>query len=47
MKTNKKDEISLIVFSVVRDGASSQCEVPRDSRFPECPGKVDVSLFSI
>ncbi|TKS68854.1 Alpha-1,6-mannosylglycoprotein 6-beta-N-acetylglucosaminyltransferase B [Collichthys lucidus] len=28
-------------FSAVRDGTSSQCEVPRDPRFPECPGKVD------
>uniref|UniRef100_A0A087X761 alpha-1,6-mannosyl-glycoprotein 6-beta-N-acetylglucosaminyltransferase n=1 Tax=Poecilia formosa TaxID=48698 RepID=A0A087X761_POEFO len=26
---------------VLRDGTASQCEVPRDSRFPECPGKVD------
>lgn len=31
------------VFSAVRDGTSNQCEVPRDPRFPECPGKVDVS----
>uniref|UniRef100_A0A672FUC0 alpha-1,6-mannosyl-glycoprotein 6-beta-N-acetylglucosaminyltransferase n=1 Tax=Salarias fasciatus TaxID=181472 RepID=A0A672FUC0_SALFA len=23
------------------DGTSSQCEVPRDPRYPECPGKVD------
>uniref|UniRef100_A0A673CXE8 alpha-1,6-mannosyl-glycoprotein 6-beta-N-acetylglucosaminyltransferase n=1 Tax=Sphaeramia orbicularis TaxID=375764 RepID=A0A673CXE8_9TELE len=29
------------LFSAVRDGTSSQCEVPRDPRFPECPGKVD------
>uniref|UniRef100_A0A671V9N8 alpha-1,6-mannosyl-glycoprotein 6-beta-N-acetylglucosaminyltransferase n=1 Tax=Sparus aurata TaxID=8175 RepID=A0A671V9N8_SPAAU len=29
------------VFSVIRDGTSNQCEVPRDPRFPECPGKVD------
>uniref|UniRef100_A0A3B4GFL1 alpha-1,6-mannosyl-glycoprotein 6-beta-N-acetylglucosaminyltransferase n=1 Tax=Pundamilia nyererei TaxID=303518 RepID=A0A3B4GFL1_9CICH len=27
--------------SMVQDGSSSQCEVPRDPRFPECPGKVD------
>uniref|UniRef100_A0A3B3DEA7 alpha-1,6-mannosyl-glycoprotein 6-beta-N-acetylglucosaminyltransferase n=1 Tax=Oryzias melastigma TaxID=30732 RepID=A0A3B3DEA7_ORYME len=28
--------------SLVRDGTStSQCEIPRDNRFPECPGKVD------
>lgn len=32
------------VFSVIRDGTSNQCEVPRDPRFPECPGKVDVSV---
>ncbi|XP_057698803.1 alpha-1,6-mannosylglycoprotein 6-beta-N-acetylglucosaminyltransferase B-like isoform X2 [Corythoichthys intestinalis] len=24
-----------------RDGTSSQCEVPKDPRYPECPGKVD------
>uniref|UniRef100_A0A3Q3DLC8 alpha-1,6-mannosyl-glycoprotein 6-beta-N-acetylglucosaminyltransferase n=1 Tax=Hippocampus comes TaxID=109280 RepID=A0A3Q3DLC8_HIPCM len=29
------------VFSAVRDGTSSQCEVPKDPRYPECPGKVD------
>lgn len=34
------------VFSAVRDGTSSQCEVPRDLRFPECLGKVDVSVPS-
>uniref|UniRef100_A0A3P8UUM6 alpha-1,6-mannosyl-glycoprotein 6-beta-N-acetylglucosaminyltransferase n=1 Tax=Cynoglossus semilaevis TaxID=244447 RepID=A0A3P8UUM6_CYNSE len=27
--------------STVPDGTSSQCEVPREPRFPECPGKVD------
>uniref|UniRef100_A0A672FS19 alpha-1,6-mannosyl-glycoprotein 6-beta-N-acetylglucosaminyltransferase n=1 Tax=Salarias fasciatus TaxID=181472 RepID=A0A672FS19_SALFA len=27
--------------SMVQDGTSSQCEVPRDPRYPECPGKVD------
>ncbi|XP_054607799.2 alpha-1,6-mannosylglycoprotein 6-beta-N-acetylglucosaminyltransferase B [Nothobranchius furzeri] len=31
---------SMIQGRVVRDG-TSRCEVPRDSRFPECPGKVD------
>ncbi len=37
-------KILLNVLSAVRDGSSSQCEVPRDPRFPECPGKVDVSV---
>ncbi len=37
-------KILLTVLSAVRDGTSSQCEVPRDPRFPECPGKVDVSV---
>ncbi|KAI3353064.1 hypothetical protein L3Q82_019629 [Scortum barcoo] len=32
---------SMVQGRVVRDGTSSQCEVPRDPRFPECPGKVD------
>uniref|UniRef100_A0A3B3ZSA2 alpha-1,6-mannosyl-glycoprotein 6-beta-N-acetylglucosaminyltransferase n=1 Tax=Periophthalmus magnuspinnatus TaxID=409849 RepID=A0A3B3ZSA2_9GOBI len=27
--------------SIVQEGSSSQCEVPRDPRYPECPGKVD------
>lgn len=31
------------VLSALRDGTSNQCEVPRDPRYPECPGKVDVS----
>uniref|UniRef100_A0A8C6M2R1 alpha-1,6-mannosyl-glycoprotein 6-beta-N-acetylglucosaminyltransferase n=1 Tax=Nothobranchius furzeri TaxID=105023 RepID=A0A8C6M2R1_NOTFU len=37
-----KDDFKLFYgfISVVRDG-TSRCEVPRDSRFPECPGKVD------
>lgn len=39
-----KGKIVFTVLSVVRDGMSSQCEVPRDPRFPECPGKVDVSI---
>uniref|UniRef100_A0A3Q2CFP4 alpha-1,6-mannosyl-glycoprotein 6-beta-N-acetylglucosaminyltransferase n=1 Tax=Cyprinodon variegatus TaxID=28743 RepID=A0A3Q2CFP4_CYPVA len=30
-----------LLVSALRDGTASQCEVPRDSRFPECPGKVD------
>ncbi|XP_019905435.2 alpha-1,6-mannosylglycoprotein 6-beta-N-acetylglucosaminyltransferase B isoform X6 [Esox lucius] len=25
----------------MRDGSSGQCEVPRDPRYPDCPGKVD------
>ncbi|XP_030208543.1 alpha-1,6-mannosylglycoprotein 6-beta-N-acetylglucosaminyltransferase B [Gadus morhua] len=25
----------------MRDGTSGQCEVPRDPRYPDCPGKVD------
>ncbi|XP_047222787.1 alpha-1,6-mannosylglycoprotein 6-beta-N-acetylglucosaminyltransferase B-like isoform X3 [Girardinichthys multiradiatus] len=32
---------SMMQGRVLRDGTASQCEVPRDSRFPECPGKVD------
>ncbi|KAG8014487.1 hypothetical protein GBF38_002972, partial [Nibea albiflora] len=32
---------SMVQGRAVRDGTSSQCEVPRDPRFPECPGKVD------
>ncbi|XP_043971321.1 alpha-1,6-mannosylglycoprotein 6-beta-N-acetylglucosaminyltransferase B-like isoform X2 [Gambusia affinis] len=32
---------SMMQGRVMRDGTVSQCEVPRDSRFPECPGKVD------
>ncbi|TNN60009.1 Alpha-1,6-mannosylglycoprotein 6-beta-N-acetylglucosaminyltransferase B [Liparis tanakae] len=32
---------SMLQGRAVRDGTSSQCEVPRDLRFPECPGKVD------
>ncbi|XP_042281983.1 alpha-1,6-mannosylglycoprotein 6-beta-N-acetylglucosaminyltransferase B-like isoform X2 [Thunnus albacares] len=32
---------SMVQGKAVRDGTSSQCEVPRDPRFPECPGKVD------
>lgn len=30
-------------FSAARDGASGQCEIPKDSRYPDCPSKVDVS----
>lgn len=36
--------VTRCVFSAVRDGTSSQCEVPRDPHYPECPGKVDVSV---
>lgn len=32
---------SMLQGRAVRDGTSSQCEVPRDLRFPECLGKVD------
>uniref|UniRef100_A0A3P8UT14 alpha-1,6-mannosyl-glycoprotein 6-beta-N-acetylglucosaminyltransferase n=2 Tax=Cynoglossus semilaevis TaxID=244447 RepID=A0A3P8UT14_CYNSE len=32
---------SMVQSRTVRDGTSSQCEVPREPRFPECPGKVD------
>uniref|UniRef100_A0A8C5DG14 alpha-1,6-mannosyl-glycoprotein 6-beta-N-acetylglucosaminyltransferase n=1 Tax=Gouania willdenowi TaxID=441366 RepID=A0A8C5DG14_GOUWI len=32
---------SMVQGRAVRDGTSSQCEVPRDPRFSECPGKVD------
>ncbi|XP_019905432.2 alpha-1,6-mannosylglycoprotein 6-beta-N-acetylglucosaminyltransferase B isoform X4 [Esox lucius] len=28
-------------IAAVRDGSSGQCEVPRDPRYPDCPGKVD------
>ena len=27
----------------VRDGTTGQCEIPRDPRYPDCPGKVEVS----
>ncbi|XP_019905430.2 alpha-1,6-mannosylglycoprotein 6-beta-N-acetylglucosaminyltransferase B isoform X2 [Esox lucius] len=30
-----------IAAGKVRDGSSGQCEVPRDPRYPDCPGKVD------
>ncbi|XP_072539488.1 alpha-1,6-mannosylglycoprotein 6-beta-N-acetylglucosaminyltransferase B-like [Salminus brasiliensis] len=32
---------SMAASRVVRDGTSGQCDVPRDPRFPDCPGKVD------
>ncbi|CAG5947748.1 unnamed protein product [Menidia menidia] len=32
---------SMVQGRVVRDGTSSQCEVPKDRHFPECSGKVD------
>uniref|UniRef100_A0A3P9MKK5 alpha-1,6-mannosyl-glycoprotein 6-beta-N-acetylglucosaminyltransferase n=1 Tax=Oryzias latipes TaxID=8090 RepID=A0A3P9MKK5_ORYLA len=32
---------SMVHTRVVRDGTSSQCDIPRDNRYPECPGKVD------
>ena len=34
----------MFVRLAVRDGTAGQCEVPRDPRYPDCPGKVDVSL---
>ncbi|KAK3574730.1 hypothetical protein QTP86_015807 [Hemibagrus guttatus] len=33
---------SMAASRVVRDGTSSQCEVPRDSKYPDCASKVDV-----
>ncbi|KAK7929917.1 hypothetical protein WMY93_006312 [Mugilogobius chulae] len=40
---NRVEQIlqNTIVQGRVREGSSSQCEVPRDPRYPECPGKVD------
>eukprot|EP00063_Salmo_salar_P057625 XP_014032460.1 PREDICTED: alpha-1,6-mannosylglycoprotein 6-beta-N-acetylglucosaminyltransferase B-like isoform X4 [Salmo salar] len=32
---------SMAAGRAVRDGSSGQCEVPRDPRYPDCPGKVD------
>ncbi|KAJ8002071.1 hypothetical protein DPEC_G00175990 [Dallia pectoralis] len=32
---------SIAAGKAVRDGSSGQCEVPRDPRYPDCPGKVD------
>ncbi|XP_056892248.1 alpha-1,6-mannosylglycoprotein 6-beta-N-acetylglucosaminyltransferase B-like isoform X4 [Takifugu flavidus] len=32
---------SAVQGRALRDGTSNQCEVPRDPRYPECPGKVD------
>ncbi|KPP78970.1 hypothetical protein Z043_101489 [Scleropages formosus] len=32
---------SMAVGRVVRDGTSSQCEVPKDPRYPDCSSKVD------
>ncbi|KAF7711064.1 hypothetical protein HF521_000075 [Silurus meridionalis] len=32
---------SMAVSRVMRDGTSSQCEVPRDPRYPDCSSKVD------
>ncbi|MCI4375824.1 hypothetical protein PGIGA_G00115200 [Pangasianodon gigas] len=32
---------SMAASRVVRDGTSSQCEVPRDPRYPDCASKVD------
>ncbi|XP_046900204.1 alpha-1,6-mannosylglycoprotein 6-beta-N-acetylglucosaminyltransferase B [Hypomesus transpacificus] len=32
---------SMAVNRAVRDGTAGQCEVPRDPRYPDCPGKVD------
>uniref|UniRef100_A0A8C6SXE9 alpha-1,6-mannosyl-glycoprotein 6-beta-N-acetylglucosaminyltransferase n=1 Tax=Neogobius melanostomus TaxID=47308 RepID=A0A8C6SXE9_9GOBI len=34
-------KLSCIYCTQELDGSSSQCEVPREPRFPECPGKVD------
>ncbi|XP_019718228.1 alpha-1,6-mannosylglycoprotein 6-beta-N-acetylglucosaminyltransferase B-like [Hippocampus comes] len=34
-------QTSIMQGKAVRDGTSSQCEVPKDPRYPECPGKVD------
>nr|XP_057935002.1 alpha-1,6-mannosylglycoprotein 6-beta-N-acetylglucosaminyltransferase B-like isoform X2 [Doryrhamphus excisus] len=30
-----------IMQGKVRDGTSTQCDIPKDPRYPECPGKVD------
>ncbi|XP_037118589.1 alpha-1,6-mannosylglycoprotein 6-beta-N-acetylglucosaminyltransferase B-like isoform X1 [Syngnathus acus] len=34
-------QTSILQGKALRDGTSSQCEVPKDPRYPECPGKVD------
>ncbi|XP_063050601.1 alpha-1,6-mannosylglycoprotein 6-beta-N-acetylglucosaminyltransferase B-like [Engraulis encrasicolus] len=32
---------SMARHSIVRDGSTGQCEVPRDPRYPDCPSKVE------
>ncbi|KAM6972584.1 alpha-1,6-mannosylglycoprotein 6-beta-N-acetylglucosaminyltransferase B-like [Aplochiton taeniatus] len=32
---------SMAAGKALRDGTSGQCDVPRDPRYPDCPGKVD------
>ena len=33
------------LFPPVREGVFGQCETPKDPRYPDCPSKMDVSLY--
>lgn len=33
------------LFPPVREGIFGQCETPKDPRYPDCPSKMDVSLY--
>ncbi|XP_019723891.1 alpha-1,6-mannosylglycoprotein 6-beta-N-acetylglucosaminyltransferase B-like [Hippocampus comes] len=33
-----------IASKKVREGTLGQCDIPKDPHYPDCPGKMDVSL---